>query len=408
MNLSLLLTVENSRPEISRCINVDSQLHLGDLAHVMNAALGFSGHATHLFVLPSEGDGADRAVYTTVPGAGEYDEEDLCVEDLPESLSYVYDTSANWNVHVEVLGVSAIDGPTPILIHATGPDVIEAVGGPDMMTRFHREAQRLAAGLEPSMDITPAMFAHVPVMAPAHMVECLSNAHPVTISGRISFVAEEFIYNDFSQLPDGTPAPTVDEISDFLESREDLQEIMALDPNPSSNPDVLAAVAQFLDTNYPQPPFERDREEDYEKYGVRFTEFYDRLCYWLMRNTGGNQPSSDDIYAFLVNSGLLMGTDPERFTALGEEVMLKETLSLPLIKQLHKGFAATFGEEIWNKTLEFYLDENNRTFVIDEAPRYINDTIPLLTNMGLVEWGHSGTISLRDRIPEVLRLMQQH
>ena len=113
MTVSVLMIVEGASPEISRCVNVEETMTLGELAQIIDASLGFTGAATHLYV---GHEGAQRCVYAEVPGAGEHHEDELTVAEMPP-LTYVYDPAANWNVHVEVLGPSSIEGPTLSLIH---------------------------------------------------------------------------------------------------------------------------------------------------------------------------------------------------------------------------------------------------------------------------------------------------
>ena len=88
-------------------------MYLGELALIIDATLGFSSAATHMF---SGNINGEQRVYTAQPAAGEYDETDLTVQDMPETMSYIYDAGANWNINVQVLGPSTIAGPTPVLI----------------------------------------------------------------------------------------------------------------------------------------------------------------------------------------------------------------------------------------------------------------------------------------------------
>ena len=53
MIVTLLMTLEGSLPEVSRCINVDDSMDLGSLSQVIDAAFGFSGAATHLYATGS-------------------------------------------------------------------------------------------------------------------------------------------------------------------------------------------------------------------------------------------------------------------------------------------------------------------------------------------------------------------
>lgn len=244
MITTLLMTLEGSRPEVSRCVNVEDSMDLGTLSQVIDAAFGFSGAATHLY---SSGTGEFRQVYSETPGAGESDEATLTVAKFTE-ITYIYDPTANWNVRVEALGYSQLDGPTPLLVDACGPDIVEAAGGTEMMTKFREEARRVCAGLEPNMEITPLLLSFMPVMSPERMLDRLTVADPVTVATRIGYVAEE-IYFDQPDGPDGVPGGPVlaEQFEEFLDSRPDLRAILQDDPSPDMNPTLLAAVAEFFE-----------------------------------------------------------------------------------------------------------------------------------------------------------------
>lgn len=244
MITTLLMTLEGSAPEVSRCVNVDDSMDLGTLAQVIDAAFGFSGAATHLY---TTGAGELRRVFTETPGARESDETELTVQGISE-LTYIYDPTANWNIHVEVLGYSQLDGPTPLLIDASGPDIVESANGPELMTKFREEARRVCAGLEPNMEVTPLLLSFMPVMSPERMLDRLTVADPVTVATRIGYVAEEVYFDQ----PGGPGSPIhgpalADEFEDFLDSRPELRAILHNDPNPDRNPTLIAAVAEFFE-----------------------------------------------------------------------------------------------------------------------------------------------------------------
>lgn len=244
MTLSVLMVVEGTSPEISRCLNVDEATTLGELAQMIDAALGFSGAATHLFVGKH---GATREVYAEVPGPSELDEEDLTVAQM-EPMTYVYDPSANWNVHVEVLGKSHIDGPTPMLVDACGPDIVEECSGPELMTQFHKQARLLAAGVEPDVDTITLMFSYLPVMPPERLLDRLSVVDPVSVATRVGYVAEELFFDKAaaaSEQPDGKGL--AQSFDDFISTRPDLQEVIDIDPHPERNPAIISAVTEFFD-----------------------------------------------------------------------------------------------------------------------------------------------------------------
>ena len=93
-------------------------MYLGELALIIDATLGFSSAATHMF---SGNINGEQRVYTAQPAAGEYDENDLTVQDMPETMSYIYDAGANWNINVQVLG------PSLSLIHISEPTRLSLV-----------------------------------------------------------------------------------------------------------------------------------------------------------------------------------------------------------------------------------------------------------------------------------------
>lgn len=243
MNLTLLMTLEDAVPEVSRCINVDDGLDLGQLSAVIDAAFGFSGAATHLFV---SGRGEFRQVYAEIPADGELDETDLTVAAIGE-MTYIYDPAANWNIHIEVIGASQLDGPTPLLIDATGPDVVEATNGPAMMTKFRNEARRIAAGLDPDMEVTPLLLSFLPVMSPERMLQRLSVADPVSVATRIGFIAEELFLDHHDAVGEAQAQDLANRFEDFLDSRPELRQILEEDPQPDRNPTLIAAVAEFFE-----------------------------------------------------------------------------------------------------------------------------------------------------------------
>lgn len=246
MIVSLLITVEGSRPEMSRLINVEDSTDLGELSNVIEAAFGFSGMAPHMYM---DSTGPTRNVYAPQPSAGEIGERTVTVADIGPT-TYVYDTAANWNLAIEPLGQSEIDGPTPLLVDTQGPDVVEACGGPAMMTRFHREARRLSAGLVPDMEIAPLLLSFLPVMSPERILQRLTHSDHVTVSERISYVAEEIHINAVARAAQDPRAPMLaEDFEKFLDERPELRNIMALDPQPEHNPALVQAIAEFFTEN---------------------------------------------------------------------------------------------------------------------------------------------------------------
>ena len=154
-----------------------------------------------LFIHQEGEHSSDNEVYAENPGAGERSMTSMTVGEMLPML-YVYDPAANWNVHVRRLGESQLEGPTPLLIHAQGPDVVETANGPEMMTRFHEEARNLAAGLPPNMEVTPLLLSYLPVMTPERMLDRLSVVDPVAVATRMGFVSEELGTN-LGGLPGG-------------------------------------------------------------------------------------------------------------------------------------------------------------------------------------------------------------
>ena len=91
MTVSVLMVVEGASPEISRCINVEETLKLGELALLIDAALGFSGASTHLFVGKNAEVGATREVFAEVPSLNERDEDEITVGEMePMTLSLIH------------------------------------------------------------------------------------------------------------------------------------------------------------------------------------------------------------------------------------------------------------------------------------------------------------------------------
>ena len=236
-------------------------MHLGELSQVIDAAFGFSGAESHLYMGPGT-RGSQREVYTALPGPGERPEGGITVAQVRE-LTYVYDPNADWNIHLEVLGSSRLDGPTPLLIDALGPDVVEACNGPAMMSRFHAEARRITAGLDPDMDVAPLLLSFLPVMSPERLLQRLSQADQVTVSERISFVAEDLFLDSADSMAEDPRGPRfAAEFEDFLDARPDLRDVLSLDPNPERNPTLIAAMAEFFEGALGDAPVDAAGESD--------------------------------------------------------------------------------------------------------------------------------------------------
>lgn len=249
MILTLLMSLEGSRPEISRLVNVEDDVHLDEFAPVIDAAFGFSGAAGHLYMGSADGE---PILFSASPSGGERDESAVTLGDI-DAMTYVYDPSANWNIKLEILGVTDIDTPSPMLIDAQGPDVIEPCGGPDLMTAFHSEARRLAAGLSPDMKVSPLLLSFLPVMSPERLIQRLSQADHTTVAERIAFTAENLFLDAAEDFSDDPRAPELTgEFDSFMETRPDLQQILSLDPNPERNPTLIAAISEFFTDRAPE------------------------------------------------------------------------------------------------------------------------------------------------------------
>lgn len=249
MILTLLMSLEGSRPEISRLINIDDDVTLGEFAPVVDASFGFSGAATHLYMGTVE---EETVLFSANPSGDERDEAEVLLGDI-DTMTYVYDPSANWNIRLELLGVTDIDSPSPMLIDAQGPDVLEPCGGPELMTAFHTEARRLAAGLEPDMKVSPLLLSFMPVMSPERLIQRLTTADHTTVAERIAFTAENLLLDSADELLDDPRAPELSqEFDSFMETRPDLQQILSLDPNPERNPTLIAAISEFFSDRAPE------------------------------------------------------------------------------------------------------------------------------------------------------------
>lgn len=249
MILTLLMSLEGSRPEISRLVNIEDDVTLGEFAPVIDASFGFSGTASHLY-MGTVGD--EPVLFSPTPSEGECDEAEVMLGDI-DTMTYVYDPAANWNIRLELLGVSDLDSPSPMLIDAQGPDVLEACGGPELMTAFHGEARRLAAGLDPDMKVSPLLLSFMPVMSPERLIQRLTSADHTTVAERIAFTAENLLLDNADELIDDPRAPELSqEFDSFMETRPDLQQILSLDPNPERNPTLIAAISEFFSDRAPE------------------------------------------------------------------------------------------------------------------------------------------------------------
>ncbi|QPK83221.1 hypothetical protein G7Y29_10445 [Corynebacterium qintianiae] len=394
MIVSLLMTIEGSQPVISRLVNVEDSMHLGALSHVIDAAFGFSGGESHMYM--TTGNGA-REVITSNPSEGERAESDTTVAAM-QPMTYVYDPSANWNIHVEVLGTSRLDGPTPLLIDAHGPDVVEACNGPSLMCKFHIEARRIAAGLDPNMEVAPLLLSFLPVMSPERLLQRLTQADPVTVAERISFVAEDLMIDSASHMDEDPRAPQfAAEFEDFLDSRPDLMEIMALDPNPEHNPALLAAMAGFFEEKLGDPapaPLYPDFVHDtivavlgHFAQPVKLTasgNLPSRVVRAVGRELGYDIPQKRPREAslplltttrsILTAAGLLVDSDGT--VRLGEygELLLEGSANLDELNDaLRRGFEHTLGTQEWRAMVRWVAKEND---IIESGPQSVPADLP--------------------------------
>ncbi|MDY5785340.1 IS1096 element passenger TnpR family protein [Corynebacterium sp.] len=361
MIVSLLATVEKSQPVMSRLVNVEDSMNLGELSQVIDAAFGFSGAATHLYMGPAR-EGTQREVLSATPGAGERNEKDVTISQIGHA-TYVYDPSANWNIHVEVLGRSHLDGPTPTLIDALGPDVVESCNGPTMMSRFHVEARRITAGLDPDMEVAPLLLSFLPVMTPERLLRRLTQADQVTVSERISFVAEDMFIGATEAMGEDPRAPRfAAEFEEYLESRPDLREILSMDPNPERNPTLISAMAEFFEerlgdggadsefavydslTSIIEMVWSQPRKRiKLTSLGTVPATYVAALA--VMLDVPGTEPQIEIILRALIAAGLLAEVDGWlTVTARGEDLLENPNLFAETVPALRDGFRLELGE----------------------------------------------------------------
>ena len=414
MIVSLLMTVEKSLPLMSRLVNVEDSMHLGELSQVIDAAFGFSGAASHLYMGPA-GTTSKRDVLTASPGPGERSEDQVTVAQIKE-MTYVYDPSADWNIHLKVLGSSRLDGPTPLLIDALGPDVVEACNGPALMSRFHAEARRIAAGLDPQMDVAPLLLSFLPVMSPERLLQRLTQADQVTVSERISFVAEDLFLDTADAAEEDPLAPKLaTAFEEYLQKRPDLQDILSLDPTPERNPTMIAAMAEF---------FEEVLGDD-DDTGDTADPIHDALCSLLweilaqprqrikLTSTGAlppahvvnvahdlgialpspnprerSVPEIRTLREILTAAGLLQETSGWLYTTgRGMQLIDDPFLTPDTVARLRAGFENVYGRDDWAAILERLTTTGSVTidvFNLLVAMRVLNPTSrpPELTDAG--------------------------
>lgn len=407
MIVSLMMTVEGSRPEMSRLINVEGSMDLADLSPIIDAAFGFSGLAKHFYMANVDGK---SQVYSEWPSTGEFDEEQLTVAEMP-LMTYVYDPSANWNIQVERLGVSEIDGPTPLLVDCQGPDIIEPCGGPDLMTAFHLEARRIAAGMKPDMKVSPLLLSFLPVMSPERLIERLSISHHPTVSERIAFTAEDLQLDVEPELEDDPRgAELADQFDDFIDSRPDLQNILSLDPNPERNPTLISAISEFFadeipeDMLMPATPPERFAEIKFNIYTM-----LDRLLIPRKLTTRGAL-RADDVRSIATALGYQIPSKNPREASIPAVQALREYLTFVglltrdgnnlsisalgrsiyddperIIEQVVYGFPEYFGNLEWEDILEWAGFETETLLDVEDiaTPTNTQEVVNLFTGLGI-------------------------
>ncbi|WP_273408513.1 IS1096 element passenger TnpR family protein [Corynebacterium ureicelerivorans] len=407
MTVSVLMIVEGASPEISRCVNVDETMTLGELAQIIDASLGFTGAATHLYV---GREGAQRCVYAEVPGAGEHHEDELTVAEMPP-LTYVYDPAANWNVHVEVLGPSSIEGPTPMLVDAAGPDVVEACSGPELMTTFRNQARLLAAGIDPDLDTITLMFSYLPVMPPERMLDRMTQADPVAVSTRIGNVAEEMFFDEVAAADAQDDGPGLAQhFDDFLQSRPDLLQIIDMDPHPERNPAMINAVTEFFGEMLSGPdgvevPGSFDDLPPLTLTGVveQLVELFAdgvtlkrgllplETARRIVEITELRDP--DEVSDVLVESGLLKKRKGViTLTKAGEQFLADDSTHRFYVEHSLRLFEALVGWELWEATIEWFIGDGGAT-----PPESMDFLVPWLYAFNVVEETSPGHSHLSDQ-----------
>ena len=410
MTVSVLMIVEGTSPEISRCVNVEEAMTLGELSQIIDASLGFTGAATHLYVSQ---EGQQRSVYTAAPGPGEHQEDELTVAEM-RPMTYVYDPAANWNIHVEVLGPSNIEGPTPMLIDAAGPDVVEACSGPELMTTFRHQARLLAAGIEPDLETITLMFSYLPVMPPERMLDRMTQADPVSVATRIGNVAEEMFFDEVAAADEHGDGPGLAQhFDDFLQSRPDLLQIIDMDPHPERNPTMINAVTEFFGemlggpdgAEVPDvPSFGPGSFDDLpqltltgvvaqlvELFADGVTLKQGLLPLETAREIVGitELRDPDDVSDVLVESGLLKKRKGViTLTKAGEQFLAGGSRSAFFADHSRRLFEALVGRDHWEATVEWFVGDGGAT-----PPESMDFLVPWLYAFCVVEEispGHSG------------------
>ena len=414
MTVSVLMIVEGTSPEISRCVNVEEAMTLGELSQIIDASLGFTGAATHLYVSQ---EGTQRSVFTAVPGPGEHQENELTVAEM-RPMTYVYDPAANWNIHVEVLGPSNIEGPTPMLIDAAGPDVVEACSGPELMTTFRNQARLLAAGIEPDLETITLMFSYLPVMPPERMLDRMTQADPVSVATRIGNVAEEMFFDEVAAADEHGDGPGLAQhFDDFLQSRPDLLQIIDMDPHPERNPTMINAVTEFFGDMLGGPdgvevPGSFDDLPPLTLTGVveQLVElFADGVTLkrgllpletprGIVAITELRDP--DEVSDVLVESGLLKKRKGViTLTKAGEQFLADDSTHRFYVEHSLRLFEALVGWELWEATIEWFIGDGGAT-----PPESMDFLIPWLYAFNVVEETSPGHSHLSDQGRAMMRV----
>ena len=414
MTVSVLMIVEGTSPEISRCVNVEETMTLGELSQIIDASLGFTGAATHLYVSQ---EGQQRSVYTAAPGPGEHQEDELTVAEM-RPMTYVYDPAANWNIHVEVLGPSNIEGPTPMLIDAAGPDVVEACSGPELMTTFRHQARLLAAGIEPDLETITLMFSYLPVMPPERMLDRMTQADPVSVATRIGNVAEEMFFDEVAAADQGADGPGLAQhFDDFLQSRPDLLQIIDMDPHPERNPTMINAVTEFFGEMLGGPdgvevPDSFDDLPQVTLTGVvaQLVELFAdgvtlergllplETARGIVAITELRDP--DEVSDVLVESGLLKKRKGViTLTKAGEQFLADDSPHRFYTEHSLRLFEALVGWELWGATIEWFIGDGGAT-----PPESMDFLVPWLYAFNVVEETSPGHSHLSDQGRAMMRV----
>lgn len=206
----LLISVENTHPEVTRLIAIEPDTSVGQLMLIVHAALGLEpsppGHVT--------------------TGASEYELMELLDDPATDTLLIAGETVAyhpavgTWEITLTLLSSTELPMHLPTLIDATGPDLVSAIGDPLIMHSMLEDLRMILAGVGvpgPKIELIISTF---PTYSLPQVHQRLTECFPPLIAQRLGELSDATVATPLEALTGGDPfalKPLSDQLMDLAE-----------------------------------------------------------------------------------------------------------------------------------------------------------------------------------------------